>query len=152
MTNFCKSSPVFEIETAETAFGEGERFRGAIDCGVGCLICGFELVEGGFGIPVVEGEVETRTGKVAQEASLPEVRISLKQPDPVSLGAIDGLKAFFATGLDFVLPEGYKHSCPILLLSLPGNPESLHRGRLACRAIVATRLDTRRKEILSVVV
>jgi hypothetical protein len=27
--------------------------------------------------------------------------------------AIGGLKAFFATGLDFVLPEGYKHSCPI---------------------------------------
>jgi hypothetical protein len=33
-----------------------------------------------------------------------------------------------------------------LLLSLPGNPGTLHSGRLACQAIVATRLDIRRKE------
>jgi len=134
------------------AFEDGERFGGAIDCGVGCAIGGLEFFERSFGIPVVEGEVEARTGKVPEEASLPEVRIALKEADPVALGAIGGLKAFLATGLDFVLPEGYKHSCPILLLSLPGNPGILHWGRLACRAIVATRLDTRRKEILSVVV
>jgi len=134
------------------ALGEGEPLGGAIDCGIGFEIRAQKMVVRGFGIPVVEGEVEARTGKVPKEASLPEVRIELKEADPVALGAIGGLKAFFATGLDFVLPEGYKHSCPILLLSLPGNPGILHWGRLACRAIVATRLDTRRKEILSVVV
>jgi len=88
-------------------------FGGAIDCGVGCVIGCLELLERSFGIPVVEGVVEARAGKVLQEASLPEVRIALKEADPVALGAIGGLKAFFATGLDFVLPEGYKHSCPI---------------------------------------
>jgi hypothetical protein len=134
------------------ALGNGQVFGGAINGGVDWAIRGFKLFVGGFGIPVVEGEVEARTGKVPEEASLPEVQIALKEADPVALGAIGGLKAFFATGLDFVLPEGYKHSCPILLLSLPGNPGILHWGRLACRAIVATRLDIRRKEILSVVV
>jgi hypothetical protein len=113
MTSLLRVSQVFEIETAEAAFGEGERFSGAIDCGVGCEIRGFKLLERGFGIPVVEGEVEARTGKVPQEASLPEVRIALEETDPVALGAIGGLIAFFATGLDFVLPEDYKHSCPI---------------------------------------
>ena len=77
------------------------------------MIRGFELLERGFGIPVVEGEVEARTGEVLKEASLEEVRIALKEADPVALKAIGGLKGFFATGLDFVLPEGYKHSCPI---------------------------------------
>jgi hypothetical protein len=93
--------------------GEGEKFAGAIDGGVGCVIRGFELVERGFGIPVVEGDVEARTGEVLKEASLAKVWIALEEADPVALGAIGGLKAFFATGLDFVLPEGYKHSCPI---------------------------------------
>jgi hypothetical protein len=88
-------------------------FGGAIDGGVGCLIRGFELLERDLGVPVIEGEVEARTGKVLEEASLTEVRIALKEANPVALGAIGGLKAFFATGLDFVLPEGYKHSCPI---------------------------------------
>jgi len=111
--SFRKFSEVFEIEAADMTFGEGEAFVGAIDRGVGSLVRGFELLERGFGIPVVEGEVEARAGKVPQEASLPEVRIALKEPDPVALGAIGGLKAFFATGLDFVLPEDYKHSCPI---------------------------------------
>jgi hypothetical protein len=133
------------------AFGEGERFGGAIDRGVGSAICGFELLERIFGIPVVEGEVEARTGKVPEEASLPEVWIALEEVDLVALGAIGGLKAFFATGLDFVLPEGYKHSCPISCSRYPAIQEHFIR-KLACRAIVATRLDIRRKETLSVVV
>src|SRR5579859_173294 len=112
-TSFRKFSGVFEIESGEAAFGKSERFGGAINGGVGIEIRGFELIEQGFGIPVVQGEVEARTGKVLQETSLPEVRIALEEADPVALGAIGGLKAFFATGLDFVLPEGYKHSCPI---------------------------------------
>ena len=99
--NFLK---VFEIERAEATFVKCERFGGAIKRGVGFAIRGFELLERGFGIPVVEGEVEARTRKVLQEASFPEVRIALEQADPVALGAIGGLKAFPATGLDFVLP------------------------------------------------
>ena len=94
-------------------------FSGAIDCGVGFVILGLELVERGFRVPVVEGKVEARTGKVPQEVSLPEVRIALEEVDPVALGAIGGLKAFFATGLDFVRPEGYKHSCPISCSRFP---------------------------------
>jgi hypothetical protein len=133
------------------AFGEGERFGGAIDRGVGFAICGFELLERVFGIPVVQGEVEARAGKVPEEASLPEVWIALEEADPVALGAIGGLKAFFATGLDFVLPEGYKHSCPISCSRYPAIQEHFI-GKLACRAIVATRLDIRRKETLFVVV
>jgi hypothetical protein len=113
MTSFLKFSRVFEIETVEAVFGKGEPLSSAIDCGVGSVIRGFELFVRGFGIPVIEGEIEARTGKVLQEASLPEVRIAFEETDPVALGAIGGLKAFFATGLDFVLPEGYKHSCPI---------------------------------------
>ena len=144
-------SEVFEIESGQVPFGDGERFRGAIDGGVGYMVCGFKLLEGGFGIPVVEGEVEARTGKVLKEASLPEVRIALEEADPGALGAIGGLIAFFATGLDFVLPEGYKHSCPISCSRYPAIQEHFI-GKLACRAIVATRLDTRRKETLSVVV
>ena len=88
-------------------------FGGAIDCSVSCVIGCLELLERDFGIPVVEGEVEARAGKVPQEATLPEVRIALEDADPVGVGAIGGLKAFFATGLDFVLPEDYKDSCPI---------------------------------------
>jgi hypothetical protein len=106
-------SQVFEIESAESAFGESEMFGGAIDCGVGFEIRGFELLKRVFGIPVVEGEVEARAGKVPQEASLPVVWIALKEANPVALGAVGGFKVFFATGLDFVLPEDYKHSCPI---------------------------------------
>jgi len=87
-----------------------------------------------------------------EETSLAVVRIAFEEPDPVAPGAIGGLKAFFATGLDFVLPEGYKHSCPISCSRYPADPGTLHWGRLACQAIVATRLDIRRKEILSVVV
>src|ERR1700722_20018582 len=126
-------------------------FGHAIDGGIGLVIRGFELLERGFGIPVVEGEVEARTGKVLEEASLAEVRIALEEAGPVAVGAIGGLKAFFATGLDFVLPEGYKHSCPISCSRYPAIQEHFI-GKLACRAIVATRLDTRRKETLSVVV
>ena len=88
-------------------------FGGPIDCGVVFEIRGFELLKRVFGIPVVEGKVEARAGKVPQEASFPVVRIALKEANPVALGAVGGLKAFFATGLDFVLPEDYKHSCPI---------------------------------------
>ncbi len=95
------------------AFRKGEPLSGAIDCAIGFEIRGNELVVGTFGIPVVQGEVEARAGKVPQEATLPEVRIALEDADPVGVGAIGGLKAFFATGLDFVLPEDYKDSCPI---------------------------------------
>ena len=91
-------------ERCEAEFGYGQVFRGTINGGVGRLIGGFELVEGDFGIPVVEGEVEARTGEVLEETSLAVVRIAFEEPDPVALGAIGGLKAFFATGLDFVLP------------------------------------------------
>ena len=111
------------MECAEATFGESQRFGGVIDRIVGCLVCGLELRERVFGIPVVEGEVEARTGKVFEEASLPEVWTSLKQPDPVALRAIGRLKAFFATGLDFVLPEGYKHSCPISCSRYPAIQE-----------------------------
>ena len=78
MTSFLNFLRAFEIEAAEMAFGEGEGFASAVDCGVGGLIRGFELVERGFGIPVIEGGVEARTGKVLEEASLPEVRIALE--------------------------------------------------------------------------
>ena len=61
MTSFGKFSQFLEIEGGEVTFGEGERFRGAIDGGVGCLIRSFEKLVGGFGIPVVEGEVDART-------------------------------------------------------------------------------------------
>jgi hypothetical protein len=88
-------------------------FGGAVDGGVGWLIRGFELSEGRFGIPVVQGEVEARTGEVLEETSIAVMRIALEEADPIAVEAIGGLKAFFATGLDFVLPEGYKHSCPI---------------------------------------
>src|SRR5690242_3516386 len=97
MTKFLKLSQVFEIESGEAALGERERFRGAIDCGVGCLIRGFEMLVRGFGIPVVQGEVEAGTGKVLEEASFTVVRIALKEADPVAVGAIGRLKAFFAT-------------------------------------------------------
>ena len=40
---------VFEIESGEAAFGDGEGLACLIDCGVGSLICRFELVEGGNG-------------------------------------------------------------------------------------------------------
>jgi hypothetical protein len=151
MTSFLRFSEVFEIECAEAALREGERLGGVIDGGVGLLICGLELLERCFGVPVVQCEVEARTGKVLKEASLAEVWIALEKADPVALGAIGGLKAFFATGLDFVLPEGYKHSCPISCSRYPAIQEHFIE-KLACRAIVATRLDTRRKETLSVVV
>ena len=113
MTSFYKVSQSFEIESGEAALGDGQVFGGAIDGGVGRVIRGFELIEGGFGVPEVKGEVEARTGKVLKETSLAVMRVALEEADPIAAGAIGGLKAFFATGLDFVLPEGYKHSCPI---------------------------------------
>jgi hypothetical protein len=103
----------WQQEGREAAFGAGEWFGDAIDGGVGITIRGFELLEGFFGIPVVKSVVEVRTGEVLEEASLAVIRIALEEADPVTLGTIGGLKAFFATGLDFVLPEGYKHRCPI---------------------------------------
>jgi len=103
----------FEIESGDAALGQGQVFGGAVDGGVGSLIRGFELVERRFGIPVVEGEVEAGTGEVLKETSLAVMRVALEEANPIAAGAIDRLKAFFATGLDFVLPEGYKHSCPI---------------------------------------
>jgi hypothetical protein len=98
-------------------------FGGAVDGGVGCLIRGFELIERGFGIPVVEGEVEARAGEVLKETSLAVMRIALEEADPIAARAIDRLKAFFATGLYFVLPEGYKHSCPISCSRYPAIQE-----------------------------
>jgi len=98
-------------------------FGGVVDGGVGCLIRGFELIEGRFGIPIVQGEVETTTGKGLKETSLAVMRIALEEADPIAMEAIGGLKAFFATGLDFVLPEGYKHSCPISCSRYPAIQE-----------------------------
>ena len=100
-------------EGCYAALGHGQVFGGVIDGGVRCLIRGFEMIESGFGIPVVQGEVEARTGEVLKETSLAVMRVALEEADPIAVGAIGGLKAFFAAGLDFVLPEGYKHSCPI---------------------------------------
>ena len=74
---------------------------------------GLKLFKRFFGIPVVQGEVAARAGNIPQEARLPIVRIRLKQPSPVATGPIDCYKPFFTTGLDFVLPEDYKHKCPI---------------------------------------
>lgn len=54
----------WQEEGREAAFGESERFGGAIDGGVGIPIRGFELHEGFFGIPVIQGVVEARTGEV----------------------------------------------------------------------------------------
>ena len=41
------------------------------------------------------------------------MRIAAKELDPGSFGAIDCLKAFFVSRLDFELPEDYKHRCPV---------------------------------------
>jgi len=119
MTGRIKYLQVLEIESGETALGNSQVFRGTVDGGVGGLIRGFELLERDFGIPVIEGVVEAGTGEVLEETSLAVMRIALEEADPIAVGAVGGLKAFFATGLDFVLPEGYKHRCPISCSRFP---------------------------------
>ena len=57
------------------------------------------------GIPEIERRVDTGVGKLAQQASFAVVRIAAEELRPVSIRAVDFLKAPFKTRLDIVLPE-----------------------------------------------
>ena len=72
-----------------------------------------KVLESGFGIPEVQGEVKMSAGGIPQELRAPKAGIAQEESDPVALGAVDSFKAFLTSRLDFKLPEDYKHSCPI---------------------------------------
>ena len=82
-------SRFLQEERCKLSLEKCQAFGGAIERGVGGMLRGFELCEIFFGVPVVQGEVAVRAGKIPEEARLTEVRIELKQAGPVAVGAID---------------------------------------------------------------
>jgi len=98
---------------ADMAFRERQALRFSVQGFIGVLVCMFEVLEIGFGIPEIECEVDPGAVSVPEKASLPKMRIAAKELGPGALGAIDLLEGVLKTELDFKLPEGYKHRCPI---------------------------------------
>src|SRR5256885_909887 len=77
------------------------------------FVGGHELFVGFLRIPEIESKVNRRTNGITQKTSLAVVRVAPEEPSPVTRRAIGVLESFFTTRLDFVLPEGYKHRCPV---------------------------------------
>jgi hypothetical protein len=64
-------------------------------------------------LPHVHGHITQRLGKIAQQASLAEVRGAAEQARPLPGAAVRKSKPDLALPLDIELPEDYKHRCPI---------------------------------------
>src|SRR5215475_842395 len=80
----------------------------------------------GLGMPVVGSEIYAGARRVPEQMGSSVMNVALKQGVPVAAGSIDYFKAIFATGLDFELPEDYKHSCPISCSSV-GKPDLIRK-------------------------
>jgi hypothetical protein len=91
-------------EAAKVTFADRKFFRGLIQRSIRFLVDLFEMAVVVFGFPEIEREVNSRTGEVLQELSLPEVGIVLEKLNPGSLGAIDLFEGLLFSRLDFELP------------------------------------------------
>jgi hypothetical protein len=83
----------------------GEAFAERVNRLVFGFVCGHEFFVGVAGQPEIKREVNIRTKGVVKKPGFPVVRIGSKELGPVAGRAIDLLELFFATRLDFVLPE-----------------------------------------------
>jgi hypothetical protein len=85
-------------------------------------------------IPEIKRHIDTGTGKFAQEASLAVVRVAAEELRPIPIRAMDSFKATLKAWLDIVLPEGYKHRCPIFCFRSLANLIANSGERLCCPA------------------
>jgi hypothetical protein len=85
-------------------------------------------------IPEIERYIGTGAGEFAQEASLAVVRVAAEELRPIPIRAMDSFKATLKAWLDIVLPEGYKHRCPIFCFRSLANLIVNSGERLCCPA------------------
>jgi hypothetical protein len=100
-------------EGADMPFNRSEALGFSVQGLVGLAVGGLEIFIAGFQIPEVHSEVSAGAGKIFEEASPVVVGVAAKELNPGALEPIGVLKAFFASRLDFELPEDYKHRCPV---------------------------------------
>jgi hypothetical protein len=116
----------------QVAFADRQTCARTVEFLVGRVVTRKKAAVIGFGVPAIDSEEMMWTGNIAEKPCATVMRVTLEQLCQRPLRAIDSLKAFLTSLLDFQLPEDYKHRCPIFRSRILAFQHNFIRGSLVC--------------------